>query len=116
MKAQLSLEFLIIIAIFTTALLIITPNILRLKQTSDLALEANNAKTVLNEIYYSCERAKITGEPQSVELTALGNYKVYSNETHLLLLFENKTTAKRVPFECNVSASLKKGVNVFVLT
>jgi hypothetical protein len=115
MRAQLSLEFLIIIAIFTAALLVITPNILRLKNASDLALEANNAKTVLEDIYFACERAKITGEPQTVELTALGEYVVSSNSSHLLLFFENRTISKMTPFYCNASSSLKKGFNELIL-
>lgn len=115
MRAQLSLEFLVIIAVFTASFLIITPNILKLKHTSDVALEASNAKTVLNDIYFACERAKITNEPQKIEITALGNYSVASNATHLLLFFENKTTAKRLPFECNASVSLKKGNNEIIL-
>ncbi|MEM0372539.1 MAG: hypothetical protein QXO69_01720 [archaeon] len=115
MRAQLSLEFLIITAMFTASFLVIASAVLKLKSASDLALEASNAKSVLSDFYFACERAKITGEQQKISITSAGNYVITSNSSHLLLFFENRTMAKQTPFECSASASLKKGLNELIL-
>jgi len=114
MKGQLSIEFLIIIAIINSSFLIISPQLIKLKQVGDYALNVNNAQQILNEVYFACERFKITNEPQELKLTAFQDYELKTNNTHMEIIFE-KIVSKELNFECELNLELEKGENKIIL-
>ena len=60
MKGQLSLEFMIIKAVFITILSMTLPHATRIVSASEYAVTSANARFVLNQVYSACERSRIS--------------------------------------------------------
>jgi len=114
MRGQLSLELLLVILTSMVMLSFLLPQVQRVKDLSDYALESRNAQLILDKLYYSCERAHISGESQSAIVNAVSNYSLKSAGDSLTIKFENKTLSRQ-GFGCTIDQNLSKGKNSLTL-
>ena len=111
MKAQVSLEFLVVIVIITASFSMVVPSVLSLKHAAEKRLVLENAENLLSEIYYSCERAAITGDTQSFYFNALSGYSLSSESSIVYLESAEVSLEKKLRFKCDLSMNLSKGRN-----
>ena len=110
----MSLELLLVILTSMVMLSFLLPQVQRVKDLSDYALESRNAQLILDKLYYSCERAHISGESQSAIVNAVSNYSLKSAGDSLTIKFENKTLSRQ-GFGCTIDQNLSKGKNSLTL-
>ena len=115
MRGQLSLELLLVILTSIVMLSFLLPQVQRVKDLSDYALESRNAQLILDKLYYSCERAHISGESQSAIVNAVSNYSLKSAGDSLTIKFENKTLSRQ-GFGCTIDKNILRGTTVIPLT
>jgi len=108
MRGQLSLELLLVILTSIVMLSFLLPQVQKAKDLSDYALASRNAQLILDKLHYSCERAQISGENQSLIINAVSNYSLKSAGDSLTIKFGNKTLSRQ-GFGCVVSQNLSKG-------
>lgn len=113
MRAQLSLELLIVILSSIVMLSLFLPEVQKVKDISDYALVSRNAQLILDKLYYSCERASITGESEAVRLYSLSNYSLMARNGELTIGFGEKSISRR--FNCALALNLSKGMTEFTL-
>lgn len=122
MKGQLSLEFLLILLIFSSVFLIILSNIDQIKKTGDYAINLRNAELILDRIYYSCERVYISG-PDSEEvliLDSLTNYSLNSSSDSMSIAFDSfngtRIVKRNTKFPCRPNVILREGRNSLLVS
>jgi uncharacterized protein (UPF0333 family) len=115
MRGQLSLELLLVMLTAIVMLSFLVPQIQKVKDLSDYALTSRNAQLILDQLYYSCERAQISGEGQSLIINAVSNYSLRSTGDSLVIKFGNKSLSRQ-GFGCDVSQNVSKGRNSLTLS
>jgi len=114
MRGQLSLEFLIIVLTATMMLSVMLPQIQKTREISSYALSSRNAQLILDKLYYSCERIRISGETEEIVVNALANFSVKNYSGSLIIVFGEKNLSKS-PFNCYLDANLSQGTNKIIL-
>ena len=122
MRGQLSLEFLLILLIFSSVFLIILSNIDQIKKTGDYAINLRNAELILDRIYHSCERVYISG-PDSEEvlvLYSLTNYSLNSSNRSVSIMFDSfngtRVVKRDTKFPCRPNITLGEGINSLLVS
>jgi len=115
MRGQLSLELLIVILTSIVMLSLLLPQVQKVKDLSDYAIVSHNAQLILDKLYYSCERAQISGESQSAIVNAVSNYSLKSTGDSLTIKFRNKTLSRQ-GFGCIIDKNISKGTTAITLT
>ena len=113
MNGQLSLEFLIVILSSIVMLSLLLPEIQKVKDISDYALVSRNAQLILDKLYYSCERASIAGESETVRLYSLSNYSLTTRNGQLTISFGEKRLSRL--FHCALAINISKGTTELTL-
>lgn len=113
MRGQVSLEFLVVIAIFLGSFVFVSKNVNEIKGTGDYALRLRNAQIILDDIYYSGQRVLISGGREEIEVNALTDYEL-SADNGLAMSFEgvdgSKTVSKELDFDYDIYVYvIKKG-------
>ena len=114
MRGQLSLELLIVILTSIVMLSFLLPQVQKVKDLSDYALASRNAQLILDKLYYSCERAQISGESQSAIVNALSNYSLKGTGGSLTIKFGNNSLSRQ-GFGCIIDENISKGRNSLTL-
>jgi len=114
MRGQLSLELLLVILTSIVMLSFLLPQVQKVKDLSDYALASRNAQLILDKLYYSCERAQISGESQSAIVNAVSNYSLKNTGDSLTIKFGNKNLSRQ-GFGCSITQNLSKGKNSLTL-
>lgn len=96
MRAQLSLELLLIMLIFLSAFLIILPKIGEVKNIADYALNLRNGELILDKLFFACERSLISRSNESFIIHALTDYDIFSNNNTLILFFKGINESKNI--------------------
>lgn len=115
-RGQLSLELLIVFLIFITLFFMIVPNINKVKDVGDFALNLRNAELILDKIYYSCERINILGpnSDEDIIFYSLTNYTIFNNGS-LTISFSSfngtKNISKEIRFSCDIDLNFTEGKN-----
>jgi uncharacterized protein (UPF0333 family) len=115
MKAQLSLEFLIVLLASMIILSIMIPLVQKAREVSEYAILSRNAQLILDKLYYSCERARISGESQLVTVNALSNFSINNISSTAIVSFAGRNLTKS-GFGCALSLNLSRGESSLVLT
>ncbi len=113
MNGQLSLEFLIVILSSIVMLSLFLPEVQKVKDISDYALVSRNAQLILDKLYYSCERASITGGSEAVRLYSLSNYSLTTRNGKLTIGFGGKSISR--DFQCALALNISKGATELTL-
>ena len=113
MKGQLSLEFLIILLSSIVMLSLFMPAVQKVKNLSDYTLTFGNARLIMDKLFYSCERASITGEKEIVTLHSLSNYSLTARDGKLTIAFGEKSISR--PFECALAMNISEGTTELAL-
>ncbi len=113
MNGQLSLEFLIVILSSIVMLSLLLPEVQKVKDISDFALVSRNAQLIMDKLYYSCERASITGGSEAVRLYSLSNFSLVSRNGKLTISFGEKSLSRQ--FHCALALNISKGATELTL-
>jgi hypothetical protein len=115
MRAQLSLEFLIVILSAIALLSIMLPQIQKTKDISNYALLSRNAQLILDKLYYSCERVHISGENETITVNSLSNYSIQNMSDRLIAKF-GSANVSRAGFRCSLNLNISKGATNVTLS
>lgn len=115
-RGQLSLELLMVFLIFITLFFMVVPNINKVKDVGNFAMNFRNAELILDKVYYSCEKINILGPNSDEEIVFYSptNYSLLNNGS-LTISFnsfnETKNISKEIDFSCDVNISIGEGKN-----
>jgi len=110
LKAQVSLEVLLIVAAVISIILLMLPVFFNLKTAADRSFEKLHLKNVANQLMYYCQKSFFI-QTFNFELNVfeLQNWDVYNN----LLTITSKNAETNTTFQCFVSEQLESGKHQF---
>lgn len=115
MRAQVSAEFLVVMAVAFAALALIVPNVQKAKSAGDELLNARAAAMILDAAGAACERALITGEGRA-SIHAPRDYVLRGSGGKLSISFGNRSI-ERNSSACSVEdreTTIAKGTAALV--
>jgi len=110
LKAQASLETLLIICAMISIILLMLPVFFNLKQVSDKSFEKLHLKNVANQLLYFCEKSFFYDDLK-FKINVLQNQTWESFEDKLILTSQN--FEHEIDFACVVFEDLSKGDHYF---
>ena len=113
MKAQTSLETLLLITALISIILITLPIFFNLKQLGDKSFEKLHLKNTANQLLYYCEKSFFFEDLRfDIQISEKQRWK--TEERKLILSSEN--FQEEINFPCLVSEDLEKGEHYFEIT
>ncbi len=114
MKAQAFFEFILVMVVSFSMLLIITPTAFRLLNSLGTKTKVMNAIDIQKQVLSACERRMITGEQQEVNVFSLSKARLIIDENITIKTNEWKVSREN-PFKCNGLVILREGSNSFMV-
>lgn len=117
MKAQLSLEFILIFVAFVSIFIVLMPSVRKAIEVSDYSIQKANANVLLSKISNACKRVLIEGtdSQEQIEFFSTTEYNISSSNSVLSAQFSKNNISHDLNFLCNGAIKLKKGKNVIAV-
>src|SRR3989338_5554173 len=114
-RAQLSLEYMLLLAAFFSALLVFMPVIAGLHANAVFASDVQNAQNFMNGLESASEKMLILGSGSQLALTArvLTLWQLNINGTKATLVLTSESAGKSKTFETELAVPLELGQKTF---
>jgi len=121
MQAQLSLEYLLLLAAFFACLLFLVPAINNTLKIAEFGLDVRNGEQFVNELEAGIERMQILGEGSSVTISgrAINNWELKKELGKIVLIVGSSELGREKEIEREVNAEffisdmkIKKEINL----